>query len=218
MGDNSKIVEMIDEIRSQLPGLTSPMMFGLEVFKGPTQVAVFVFRMPDISVLIFRSNPTLPDKEVRFLCDIPLRDAPDELPIAWKNESQERIKEFASSDETISLDELYEKSFLMFFDELDRRVVEQKAEFTMHGSGAYMTFISWCRPGEISVGAVIADLVALDQKQFPNRQFFAHSDQDRVAYFGRLPSDVVIGVKPERTFREKLADSWSDEDEGRMTG
>ena len=218
MGDKSKVIEMIEGVRSRLSDLKSPLLFGFSVFKGPTQAAMFVFRRPAISILVFRSNPNRPDKEVQLRCEFPIREALDNLPTTAREDEKEYIPEFVDSDRTISLTQLYNRILSKFFKELGRRIVDQKTHFELQITGHYVVLIAFSRPSSIIVEEVIADLLATDQLSYPTHYYFAHTGVDRVAYFGRLPIGVSIGEMPTRSFREDVEESWRDRDVVRIGG
>jgi hypothetical protein len=114
MDDRNKVVEMIDVFRSRLADLRSPFFVNSEVFAQSSQAAVFIFSNPSLSPLIFRSNPTREDREVRIYCDVPLSQAIDRFPDAVKHDENEGIRKFAGSEEEISLAQLYTDAFLSF--------------------------------------------------------------------------------------------------------
>jgi hypothetical protein len=218
MDETPKVREIIAAVRAQLDNLTSPLLFGFGIFRGPTQAAMFLFKKPAFTVLVFRSNPQLPDMEVKRLSDLSMRDALDKLPFAWASESQEQIAEFMGREDTISLAQLYERIFRKFFADLQSRVVEQRTGFEYRITGSHAVLISFGRPGAISVKAVVDDLIALSQRRYPSHQYFAHTGQEREGYFGRLPQGVWVGEMPVKTFREEVEDTWKDTDTVQMQG
>ncbi len=218
MDDESSIQNIIDTLRSRVPGLSSSLLSGLAVFKGPTQTAVFVFQEPDISVLIFRSNPHHLDKKVDFRFDSPLREAPAKLPSSWIPDEQELIEDIPASNGAVPLARLYEGVFLRFFKELGRRIIEQRTEFLPSISASYVVLISFSRPSAISIRALLADVLATEERRFPDRYYFAHTGKDRMAHFGRLPTGVVIGEVPQKSFWENIEESWATPDVARIGG